>query len=142
MDEQSAATPHRPQPPRADQPTPGQDLAVAAESLFLANLLLVPVLSFAVLFWLWRKHADAPPLARNHLKQTCYVSLWGGLILAVFTAAFLALGGLQWAWTWVLVIMYFTCVHSTLVICGMFGLARAMAGKPFRFPLIGPKLET
>lgn len=127
--------------PRTDQPAPGQDLAVAAESLFLANLLLVPVFSFAALFWLWRRHPDAPALARNHLKQTFYVSLWGGLILAVFIAAFLALGGLQWAWTWVLVIMYFTCVHSTLVICGMFGLARAMAGKPFRFPLIGPKLE-
>jgi len=63
-------------------------------------------------------------------------------LFAAASIAFLALGGLQWAWTWVLVIMYFTCVHSTLVICGMFGLARAMAGKPFRFPLIGPKLET
>lgn len=126
---------------RTEQQAPGQGIAVAAESLFLVNLLLAPGLAFAALFWLWRKHPEAPALARNHLKQTFYVSLWGGLILTVFTVAFLALGGLQWAWTWVLVIMYFTCVHSTLVICGMFGLARAMAGKPFRFPLIGPKLE-
>ena len=121
--------------------TPGQNLAVAAESLYLANLLLAPGLGFAVLFWLWRKHPDAPPLARNHLKQTLFVSLWGGLLIAGFTAIFLIFGGLHWAWTWVLVIMYFTCVHSTLVICGMFGLARAMAGKTFRYPLIGPKLE-
>lgn len=120
-------------------PQAGQTLAIAAESLFLLNLLLAPGVAFAVLFWLWRKHPDAPPLARCHLKQTFYVSLWGGLLLTLFTIAFLALGGLQWAWTWVLVILYFTCVHSTLVVFGMLGLARAMAGKPFRFPLIGPK---
>jgi hypothetical protein len=41
----------------------------------------------------------------------------------------------------VLVILYFTCVHSLLVLLGMFGLARALAGKTFRYPLIGPKLE-
>lgn len=127
-------------PPLEDD-APGQNLAVAAESLYLVNLLLLPGIGFAALFWLWRKHSDAPLLARNHLKQTLYVSLWGGLLITVFSAAFVAFGGLQWAWTWVLVIMYFTCVHSTLVICGMFGLARAMAGKPFRYPLIGPKLD-
>jgi hypothetical protein len=126
---------------KQEDETPGQNLAVAAESLYLINLLLAPGLGFAVLYWLWRKHPDAPPLARHHLKQTLYVSLWGGLLISGFTAAFLLFGGLQWAWTWVLVIMYFTCVHSTLVICGMFGLARAMAGKTFRYPLIGPRLD-
>ena len=80
-------------------------------------------------------------LARNHLKQTFFVSLWGGLLISTLTAAFIALGGLHWAWTWVLVILYFTCVHSLLVLLGMFGLARALAGKTFRYPLIGPKLE-
>jgi len=126
---------------RTEQIAAGQGLAVAAESLFLANLLLAPGLAFAVLFWLWRNNKAAPPLARNHLRQTLFVSLWGGLLLSLFTVVFIALGGLHWAWTWVLVIMYFTCVHSTLVILGMFGLARAMAGKAFRFPLIGPRLE-
>ena len=41
----------------------------------------------------------------------------------------------------VLVIMYFTCIHSTLVMFGMFGLAKAMAGQAWRFPLIGPALK-
>ena len=49
--------------------------------------------------------------------------------------------GLHWEWTWVLVIMYFTCIHSTLVMFGMFGLAKAMAGQSWRFPLIGPALK-
>lgn len=127
---------------RNEQQEPGQGLAVVAESLYLANLLILPGIAFVVLFWLRMKNGDAPLLARNHLKQTFFVSLWGGALISIFTIAFLALGGLQWGWTWVLVIMYFTCVHSTLVVCGMLGLARAMAGKNFRYPLIGPKLES
>ena len=47
----------------------GRDLAIIAESLYLANLLLVPGICFAILFWLWLKHKDtASPLARQHLS--------------------------------------------------------------------------
>ncbi len=120
--------------------TPGQNLAVVAESLFLANLLLAPGVCFAVLFWLWLRNRDsAPLLARQHLRQTTFVSLWGGLLIVVASALFIAFGGLYWEWTWVVVIMYFTCVHSTLVMFGAFGLAKALAGQAWRYPLIGPR---
>ena len=120
----------------------GRDLAILAESLYLANLLLVPGICFAILFWLWLKHKDtASPLARQHLKQTTFVSLYGGLMIFTLSAIVIGLGGLEWEWTWVMVIMYFTCIHSTLVMFGMFALAKAMAGQPWRYPLIGPALE-
>ena len=126
-----------------EAPSPGQRLAVAAEGLFLANLLLAPGLAFLILLALWWRHrGDAPPLARQHLWQTVAVSFWGGLLLASFSALFILAGGLTWAWTWVVVILYFTCIHSTLVLFGMFGLARAMAGQPYRYPLIGPALRS
>lgn len=112
-----------------------------AEALYLANLLVLPVVALIALCWLQHRHRNAPSLARNHLRQTVFVSLWGGLLLALFTLLFLALGGWHQAWTWVVVILYFTCVHSALVVFGTLGLARALAGKPFRFPLIGPPLE-
>lgn len=119
---------------------PGQGLAVAAEALFLINLLAAPGLAFAVLWWLWRRHREtAPPLARAHLRQTAFVSLIGGILIVAVVSLCIALGGLHWAWTWVLVVLYFTCIHSTLVCCGIFGLARAMAGQPWRYPLIGPR---
>jgi hypothetical protein len=35
--------------------------------------------------------------------------------------------------------MYFTCIHSTLVLLGAFGLAKALAGQAWRYPLIGPR---
>ncbi|MEW6164781.1 MAG: hypothetical protein AB1642_06940 [Pseudomonadota bacterium] len=120
--------------------TPGQSLAVTAETLFLVNLMLAPGLAFLVLAWLWlKRRRDAPPLARCHLDQTFFVSLWGGALIVVACAAFLLFFGWDWEWTWVFVIMYFTCVHSTLILLGMLGLAKAMAGKPWVYPWIGPR---
>ena len=130
-------------PLSADNPVAdGQRLTVVAEALFLANLLVAPGIAFGVLLWLWQKHkASAPPLALQHLKQATFVSLWGGILIVSLTAFFLAVGGLYWEWTWVVVILYFTCIHSTLVMFGMFGLAKAMAGQGWRYPLIGPSLK-
>jgi len=86
------------------------------------------------------KHKDsAPPLARQHLKQATFVSLWGGLLIVSLSALFILVGGLRHEYTWVAVILYFTCIHSTLVLFGMFGLIKAMAGQTWRFPLIGPR---
>ncbi len=121
---------------------PGQNLAVLAEALYLGNLLLVPGLCFAALLWLWIRNRDsAPPLAYQHLKQTTFVSFYGGMLIVVLSALFIAVGGLHWEWTWVVVIMYFTCIHSTLVIFGMFGLSKALAGQTWRYPLIGPRSD-
>ena len=128
-------------PEHVPQETPGSTLAIAAEGLFITNLLAAPGLGFMVLAWLWWRHRhSAPLLARQHLQQTFWVSAWGGLLIVTLSAGFIALGGLNWEWTWVAVILYFTCVHSALVVGGIVGLASAMAGQPWRFPLIGPRL--
>ena len=120
----------------------GQNLAVLAEALYLINLLLLPGLAFAGLLALWLKNKDsAPPLARQHLRQTTFVSLVGGFLIVTLSGLIVALGGLDWAWTWVVLVLYFTCIHSTLVLFGMYGLIKAMSGQVWRFPLIGPPLE-
>lgn len=120
----------------------GQNLAVLAEALYLINLLLLPGLAFLLLLGLWLKYRDnAPRLARQHLKQATFVSLWGGVLIVTLTSLFILAGGLDWAGTWVLVILYFTCIHSTLVLFGMYGLIKAMSGQIWRFPLIGPAVD-
>jgi uncharacterized membrane protein len=120
----------------------GQALAVLAESLFLINLMLLPGIAFAILAGLWLKHRDsAPPLARQHLRQATLVSLWGGALIVVLGAIIILAGGLAAAWTWVVLILYFTCIHSTLILLGMYALIKAMAGQRWRFPLIGPRFE-
>ena len=118
----------------------GQNLAVLAEALFLINLLLAPGIAFAILVWLWLRNKDsAPLLARQHLKQATLVSLYGGLLIVSLIAVFILVGGLTHEYPWVAVILYFTCIHSTLVLFGMYGLIKALAGQTWRFPLIGPR---
>ena len=119
---------------------PGRELAVTAEALYLANLMIVPGLSFLALLWLWwRERGQAPELARGHLRQTVAASLWAGVLLVIANGAILLAGGYASPHTWIIVILYFTTCHSTLIFCGAIGLAKALAGKPFRFPLIGPR---
>ena len=129
------------QPSAADD-APGQSLAVAAESLYLVNLMLAPGLGFVAIAWLWfKQRGTAPALARCHLDQAFWVSLWGGALIVVACAGFIWLFGLDSEWTWTYVIMYFTCIHSTLIMFGILGLAKAMAGQPYVYPLIGRRCD-
>jgi uncharacterized Tic20 family protein len=121
-----------------DNAPAGQSVAILAEALYLANLLLLPGIAFIALLWLYLKRtANMPPLALCHLRQTLSGSIWAGILLVIANAAIILLGGYGAATTWMIVILYFTTCHSTLVLLGMVGLAKAMAGKPYVYPLVG-----
>lgn len=125
-------------PVSEDEAPAGQTLAALAEALYLVNLLLMPGLAFLVLLGLyWRYRRSAPPLARCHLRQTVNASLWAGMLLVVANGVIIALGGYAASHTWVVVVLYFTTCHATLVLFGALGLARATAGQMYRYPLIG-----
>jgi hypothetical protein len=114
---------------------------VLAEVLYLANLLLLPGIAFLVLLVLYyRNIGRAAALPAGHLRQTVAASLWAGALLVVANLSIVLLGGYRSPHTWVVVIIYFTTCHSTLVLLGVLGLARALAGQPFRYPLIGRPL--
>ena len=120
---------------------PGPPLAVAAEVLFLVNLMIVPGIAFVVLVVLWWRHRDGgPALVRNHLTQTVVASLWGGAMLVGVSVAIFLLGGFTNPWSWVVGVLYFVCFHAMLILFGVIGLSRAMLARPYRFPLIGPRL--
>lgn len=122
----------------AERTPPGQAKAVLAESLFLVNLLLLPGIGFAALALLcWRERDNPYPLLRAHLDQTWRASLWGGGILVFTMLLILILGGFEGAWTWTVLITYFTIGHSSLVMLGIVGLASAMSGQCWRFPILG-----
>jgi len=130
-------------PPSAVEPNepvspPGQTLAVIAESLYLANLLLLPGLTFLALLVVYLKTiGTAAPLAACHLRQTVSASLWGGLFLVTVNLLIVFFGGYKAPHTWMFVVLYFTACHSLLIFLGMVGLAKAMAGKPWRYPVVG-----
>ena len=117
---------------------PGQGLAVTAESLYLINLLVLPGVGFLVLAYVYYNNRNhCPPLAACHLQQTLAASLWGGFLLVVANALIILLGGYTAPMTWTIVILYFTICHSTLVMFGMIGLAKALAGRLYVYPLLG-----
>lgn len=130
--------PHSDVEETTDVSQPGSGIAIAAEVLYLTNLLLVPGLGFLALGWLYLRHSkSAPPLARCHLAQTMSASIWAGVMLVVVNVLIIMLGGYDSPNTWMIVIIYFTTVHATLVLLGTLGLARAMAGQNYRYPLVG-----
>lgn len=127
--------------PASVELTEGAGVAVAAESLYLVNLLLAPGVGFLLLLWLWwRGRGKAPPLAAAHLAQTVSASIWAGLLLVVANALILLLGGYDGPSVWAVVITYFTVCHSALVMFGAYGLSKAMAGQCWRYPLVGRPL--
>ena len=112
--------------------------AVQAEMLYLINLLLAPGLAFLLLLGLaYRHRASTNPLTRRHLRQTVTASIGAGLLLTVVPAIIVLAGGLDRPMTWVLLVLYVLCCHATLVLLGVLGLSRAIAGKTFVYPLLG-----
>ena len=80
--------------PSLDFNIPGREIAVAAEALYLANRMIIPVIAVVALLVLWfRERERAPDLARNHLRQTLAASLWAGALLVVVNAAIILAGG-------------------------------------------------
>lgn len=113
-------------------------IAVAAESLYLLNLLLIPGLGFLLLVLLyWLSHKKVSALALNHLQQTVSASLWAGVLVVAMFGLILLLGGVDGPYTWVIAIVYFTMAHSTFILLGMVGLVKALAGQCWSYPVVG-----
>jgi hypothetical protein len=118
-----------------------QRIAIAAESLYLANLLILPGIGFLLLLALARFARIAPgALASAHLDQTVRASLWAGFLLIGVSLGAAAIAGSEALVVWTLVILYFILCHTTLVFLGVFGLTKALSGHCWRYPWIGPPL--
>lgn len=117
---------------------PGQGLATLAEVLYLLNLLLLPGIAFIILLAVYlRYHNTSALLACCHLRQTLSASVWAGVMLVLVNALVIFFGGYHSPSTWLIVILYFVTIHATFILLGSLGLARAMAGKHYHFPLFG-----
>ncbi len=112
--------------------------AVLAEALYLVNLLLAPGLAFMLLLLLFRRHrSSADALTRGHVRQAFAASLAAGFLLVGVPGLIALAGDLGQANTWTVLLLYFVCAHAALVLLGVLALARALAGKPYAYPLLG-----
>lgn len=120
----------------------GRHLAIAAECLYLANLTVAPVLGFLGLLWMYRRQTpQTPAVARCHLRQAIFGSLWAGVLMIGLNAVILLLGGYRSTHVLITLVLYFFSIHSALILLGMAGLANALAGKKFIYPLIGRRCD-
>lgn len=117
--------------------TPGETQAVVAQVCYLANMTLLPFLGFIGLAVLWLKRAELPPLARFHLRQCLRASLVAGLCAGSIAVWILGFGDWRHPSAWYAVEGYFFAIHSPLTVFGMIGLAKAMAGLQWPFPIVG-----
>jgi uncharacterized membrane protein len=122
----------------------GQDFAILVESLYIANLLILPVFSFIALVLLFlKKHGSLPPLAESHLEQTIAAGIWIAVMVFVggMTIMLMSLLGVEDVTLWLIVVILFTIMHATMVLLGVMGLAKALAGKCWRYPVVGKPLH-
>ena len=88
---------------QGDSKMDGKDFAVLVESLYVANLLILPVLAFIILALIFlKKHGSLPALADSHLEQTMSASIWIGVFffITALTVMLMNLVGIEDVTLW------------------------------------------
>ncbi len=117
--------------------------AILAETLFLANLLLIPIIPFLILLSLFKKyqHNNKDSIAYNHIRQTLIASVFAGFFIVIIAVGFYFFSATSPAMTWTIILTYMTCIHSIFVMLGIYGLSKAMSGQIVKFPFISQWLS-
>ncbi len=108
--------------------------AIIYQSLYLSNLLLIPVGSFLVLVYFLiqskakNNHKKLSNYNRVHLLRSIQVSAFAGLMLGVAPIFYIFFSD-QFDVSIMITIFYFVTLHTCFVLVGMLNLARAMARK-------------
>lgn len=108
--------------------------AIIYQSLYLSNLLLIPLGSFLVLLYYYfqNKSKNHPEKISNynrvHLIRSIQVSALAGLMLGVAPVFYIFFSE-QFDVSIMITIFYFVTLHTCFVLIGMLNLARAMARK-------------
>lgn len=112
-------------------PSDRNQLAIAAQSLYLINLLALPGIALLTLCFLrWKYRHSRNTLGRCHLRQACLITGWfclivigGGITLWVLLAESAA--GIS------MILLYLIVMHTGFVLLGIFALAKAISGQHF-----------
>ena len=109
--------------------------AIIYQSLYLSNLLLIPVGSFFLLVYYFfqnqsteRKNKKISNFNRIHLIRSIQISALAGLMLGVAPIFYIFFSN-QFDVSVMITVFYFVTLHACFVLVGMLNLARAMAHK-------------
>jgi hypothetical protein len=116
---------------RTNNPT---NAAILYQSLYLANLLLLPVISFLVLVWFLvvelkaKNKISISRFSRVHLIRAIQLSVVAGVFLVIIPLFFMLFTS-QFSASLMFSIVYFVTFHALFILIGMFNLSRAMTKK-------------
>ena len=102
-----------------------QTLSMIAQTLYLANLLAIPGLSFIVLCYLFYREKSRG-LVRIHFIRAIQLTILNLVCIVVLPALYIYFSS-ERGESFMLALFYFICVHTAFVMLGIFNLARAMA---------------
>jgi len=108
---------------------PQKKLSTIAQSLYVANLLILPGFAFLFLLVYFIKYKSRFGLARIHLYRSMQLCVINGLVLAVIPFVYVFVLSKSNAASIMIMIFYFVCMHAVFVLLGMLNLSRAMAKK-------------
>lgn len=112
--------------------------AALAQILFLTNITILPVFSFAILLFLYnRTNTEQHSMLIQHYRQSILANVVAGILLFVVSGLILGFGSFDSIYTWMWLILYFTCIHSVLILYGVFALIKAQAGQAYVYPVFG-----
>ena len=113
--------------------------AIIYQSLYLSNLLLIPLVSFFLLiYYLYQAKSQSntnqlkPKTISNfnkiHLIRSVQISALAGFMLGVAPISYILFSE-QFEISVMITVFYFVTLHACFVLLGMLNLARAMAHK-------------
>lgn len=100
---------------------------------YLVNLLILPVIGFAVLVWLHFQDDQATALRRAHTRAAFYMSIIGAVLIFSGVGAFWLLFGHTGNF-WTGAIVWAIVMHTSFVLWGIITLAQAISDKAPWFP--------
>ena len=97
----------------------------------LLNLTILPVISFIVLLFIYKK-TEPNTIDHYHATLGLKINIIAAAVLFLVSALMIFLGGFNSPWTWVYVISYFTIVHTIFIVIALWALVRAWSGDKLR----------
>lgn len=125
---------------QADNPLSQQQrkLAAVAQGLYLVNITILPIFAFIILIFLYFKNrASMHMTTLCHFRQSILANILSGFLLCVVSLVILLTGSFDSPYTWMILLLYFISIHSVLILYGVFGLIKALAGDAYQYPIIG-----
>ncbi len=93
----------------------------------LLNLTFLPVISFFILVFIYKK-TQRGTIDHYHARLGLKINIIAATALILVSILVILVSGFNSAWTWVFVITYFVIVHAGFIVFAVWALVRAWSG--------------